>query len=668
MEELPIAGPRTVETPRNSEERFRKIFEHTNDAVFIVDPERDTILDVNARACRLLGYSREELLRLPVSAVHPEEMPKFLAFAKAVAEQGSGWTNELTCLTKSGDRLPSEISASVFDLAGRPCVIASVRDVSARKRAEEALQRYSEKLEGLVAERTAQLRRSEERQRALLEINNAIVANLDRQALFAAIAHALRGVLPFDLASLVLHDPKRDVLQVYALAGFAPPDPAWRVGSEFPRRDSHLAPIFDHKRPLVRRDLASEPRIGAEEALFREGIRSYVAVPLVAKGEPLGTLNVGSGEPDRYSEADAAFLADAGRQVALAVDNMLAYEEITALKGRLEQEKIYLQEEIRTEHNFEEIVGQSRALKRALQAIETVAPADATVLITGETGTGKELVARAIHHLSPRRERALVKVNCAALPAGLIESELFGHEKGAFTGALGRKAGRFELADGGTLFLDEVGDLPPELQGKLLRVLQEGEFERLGSPRMLKVDVRVIAATSRDLEAAMREGRFRPDLYYRLHVFPIRMPPLRERTEDVPLLVNYFAMKYAKRLGKAIEAVPQAALERLTRYPWPGNVRELENVIERGVILTRGQLLELGEWLRKPEALAGAAPPPTLDEIQRRHILEVLELTGWQVSGERGAAKLLGLRPTTLEARMKKLGISRQTARRPNIS
>ncbi|MBI2468607.1 MAG: sigma 54-interacting transcriptional regulator, partial [Candidatus Rokubacteria bacterium] len=522
------------------------------------------------------------------------------------------------------------------------------------------LQRYSEKLEELVAGRTAQLRRSEERHRALLEINNAIVANLDRQALFTAIVHALRGVLPFDRASLVLRDRKRDVLQVHALAGATPPDQAWPVGTEFPLRDSHLSPVFDHKRPLVRRDLASEPRIGAEEALFQEGIRSYVAVPLLAKDEPLGTLNLGSRAPDRYSEADAAFLVDVGRQVALAIDNMLAYEEIARLKARLEQENLYLQEEIKTERGFEEIVGQSPAIRRVLRAVEQVAPTDATVLLLGETGTGKEVVARAVHNLSARRDRALVKVNCAALPAGLIESELFGHEKGAFTGALSRKPGRFELADRGTLFLDEIGDLPPELQAKLLRVLQEGQFERVGGSQTLEVDVRVIAATNRDLEKAMQEGGFRPDLYYRLSVFPIRIPPLRERRGDVPLLIRYFVDKHGRKLGKRIETIPQASMDTLTAYPWPGNVRELENVIERAVILSPGPRLDLGDWRPTPGVALDARSPLTLEALERDHILAVLELTGWQVSGEKGAAKLLGLRPTTLEARMKKLGIRRR--------
>ncbi|MBI2219407.1 MAG: sigma 54-interacting transcriptional regulator, partial [Candidatus Rokubacteria bacterium] len=309
--------------------------------------------------------------------------------------------------------------------------------------------------------------------------------------------------------------------------------------------------------------------------------------------------------------------------------------------------------------NFEEIVGQSAVVRRVLKAIETVAPTDACVLILGETGTGKELVARAVHDLSARRRKALVKVNCAAIPAGLFESELFGHEKGAFTGALGRRIGRFELAHGGTIFLDEVGELPLDLQAKLLRVLQEGAFERVGGPTV-EVDVRVIAATNRDLEAAMHEGRFRADLFYRLNVFPIRIPALRERPEDVPLLARYFVAKYARKLGRAIETIPQRTLESLAAYPWPGNVRELENIIERAVIVSRGPGLELGEWLPAP-GVHTPARVPSLEELERDHIVTVLEMTGWRVSGDRGAAKVLGLRPTTLEARMKKLGITRKT-------
>jgi formate hydrogenlyase transcriptional activator len=608
----------------------------------------------------MLGYSREALLSLPISAIHPREMPALLAFARSVLEKGSGWTNELTCLTKTGQALPAEISASVIDMGGKTCLIALVRDISDRKRLEAALERYAAHLEAVVEERTARLRRSEEQHRVRLEITNAIITNLERASLFDALAQALRRVLAFDRASLTLYDPVRNVLQVYALAGSLPPREFVPVGTEFPRQGSHLASVLDERRPLVRADLEKEPRSALEDGLLQEGMRSYIAVPLVAKGQVIGTLNVGSRVPDRYSGEDAEFLVGVATQVVLAIENMRAYEEIAGLKARLQEENIYLQEEIKTDYNFEEIIGESRTLKKMLRAVETVAKTDTAVLLLGETGTGKELIARAIHHLSPRKQRTLVKVNCAALPAGLIESELFGHEKGAFTGALARKIGRFELADGGSIFLDEIGDLPLELQAKLLRVLQEGEFERVGGPPTIKVDVRVIAATNLDLEKAVHEKSFRPDLYYRLNVFPVRLPPLRERREDISLLVRYFVMKYGSKLGKRIEAIPQKAMHALMGYPWPGNVRELENVIERAVILSQGSQLELGEWLPGFTGSGHGERLATLEEMEREHIVRTLELTGWQVSGERGAAKLLGLKPTTLEARMKKLGIQRK--------
>ena len=327
-------------------------------------------------------------------------------------------------------------------------------------------------------------------------------------------------------------------------------------------------------------------------------------------------------------------------------------------KARLEAANVYLQEEIKTAHNFEEIVGTSTTIKKVLQAIEKVASTDATVLVTGETGTGKELIARAIHHLSQRKDGVLVKVNCAAIPAGLIESELFGHEKGAFTGALARKIGRFELADKATILLDEVGEIPLDLQTKLLRVLQEGEFERLGSAKTVKVNVRVVAATNRDLAREVREGRFRSDLFYRLNVFPIQLPALRERTQDIPLLVSYFVKKYSTAMAKKVDSVSGSAMEALKHYLWPGNIRELEHVIERAVILSQGSELDLMDWMPK-SAGPGSVSCATLEEVEKSHIISVLTQTNWRVSGEKGAAKILGLNPTTLEARMKKLGIQR---------
>jgi PAS domain S-box-containing protein len=328
-------------------------------------------------------------------------------------------------------------------------------------------------------------------------------------------------------------------------------------------------------------------------------------------------------------------------------------------KARLEAQNTYLQEEIKGTHNFEELIGSSSTLKKVLKNVERVAPTDSTVLITGETGTGKELIARAIHNLSPRKGRPLVKVNCAAIPAGLIESELFGHEKGAFTGALTKKMGRFEVADKGTIFLDEIGELPLDLQSKLLRVLQEGEFERVGGTQTFKVNVRVIAATNRDLEQQSKTGHYRPDLYYRLNVFPIHLPALREREGDIPMLVQYFVHKFAANFGKKIDRISERMMAGLQRYQWPGNIRELEHVIERAVILSEGSELEPIEWLSQPGGKAGSGKTLTLEEMERQHIVDVLEQTNWRVSGEKGAAKILGLNPTTLEARMKKLGIER---------
>ena len=485
--------------------------------------------------------------------------------------------------------------------------------------------------------------KSTERHRLLLEINNAIISNLDRESLFHAIAETLRKVVPFDRAVLPIYDAEKDVFRRFALEGRSLP--GQEVNSEIRRHGSHSGWVFDHRRPLLKRDVETERELPSDEIVLAGGIRSYVIVPLIARGKVFGTLFLASCTPNRYSPEDVILLESVAKQIALAIENMLAYEEIDRLRARLEEENRYLQEEIKTDHNFEEIVGQSEAIKRVFKAVETVAPAGTTVLILGETGTGKELVARALHNLSSRR--------------GLIESELFGHEKGAFTGAVARKIGRFELAHGGTLFLDEIGDLPLELQPKLLRVLQEGEFERVGAAHPTTDDVRVIAATNRDLARAVREERFRADLYYRLNVFPIRLPPLRDRKEDIPLLVRYLALRYGTRLGKRIPAVSHETMQGFQAYSWPGNVRELENVIERAMVLSGGVELDLSGSLTTTGGSGREIGIRTLEDIQREHILMVLERTAWRVSGEQGAAELLGMKPTTLEARMKRLGIKR---------
>jgi formate hydrogenlyase transcriptional activator len=535
--------------------------------------------------------------------------------------------------------------------------MALSEDITERKQAEEAL------------------RKSEEQNRGLLQINNAIITNLTQEALLRSISEALHPVFPFDRCAITLYQPERDSFRFFAVEGELHSD-YFQTGLEFSRDETCGSWVFEHLAPLVRRDLEKEQQYPNERRLVAEGIRSICVVPMVFQGKCIGTLSLVSRGQDRYSDEDAAFFQEVANQVTLAMQNMRSYEEIDSLKARLEKENVYLREELRTEHNFEEIVGNSPALLKALHAVDQVAPTDSTVLIYGETGTGKELVARAIHSRSARNGRALVNVNCSAISAGLVESELFGHMKGAFTGALERRIGRFELAHGGTIFLDEIGELSLETQVKLLRVLQEHEFEPVGSSRSLRVDVRVIAATNRNLQEAVQAGRFRSDLFYRLNVFPIELPPLRERRSDIPQLVAFCISRFSKRLGKKIDGVSRESMENLVHYPWPGNIRELQNVIERAVVLSVGPTLRLDRDLmpiatstkgmeapetdapEHPQAdLESPKPLLTLDEVDRNHILAALQHTSGVVDGPKGAAKILNLHPNTLRHRMDKLGI-----------
>jgi formate hydrogenlyase transcriptional activator len=415
---------------------------------------------------------------------------------------------------------------------------------------------------------------------------------------------------------------------------------------------------FTSRQPVLR-DLTLVPHKNTNR-LVKEGLKSVCSVPLISHDRVLGTLEVI--REAAFTGQDAELLGQVTGQIAIAVENALAYQEITKLKNKLAQEKLYLEDEIRTGYNFKEIIGQSVALKRVLKQVETVAPTDSTVIILGETGTGKELIARAIHNLSGRRERTFVRMNCAAIPTGLLESELFGHERGAFTGAIAQKVGRFELAHQGTLFLDEVGDISLELQSKLLRVLQEQEFERLGATKTIKVNVRLVAATNRDLAAMIADKQFRSDLYYRLNVFPIVLPPLRDRSEDIPPLVRHFAQKYSKRMNKQIDTIPSKAIEALTQYHWPGNIRELENLVERAVILSQGSTLSvpLTELKRSSEIPAPRAGT-TLESAEREHIVRILHESKWVIGGPSGAAARLGMKRTTLQYKLKKLKISRQS-------
>jgi formate hydrogenlyase transcriptional activator len=530
---------------------------------------------------------------------------------------------------------------------------------------------------------------AEQRLRILLQVNNSIITKLSEDELLRAVCAALEGVLPFSRSAITLYVPERDTLRIFAQNDEYASE-FFSVGRELDRRDSHAGWAFDHQRPLIRRNLDKESESSTERLLAEQGVRSICVAPLIVAGKSIGTLNLASNKADEYSNADGVLLQEVANQVALAVENMNAYEEIRSLHAKLEKENVYLREEIRSEHNFREIIGSSPELREVLEKAERVAPLDSTVLIYGETGTGKELIARAIHDRSKRKNRPLVKLNCSAISAGLVESELFGHKRGAFTGALERHIGRFELADGGTLFLDEVSELPLETQVKLLRVLQEREFEPVGSNKTIHVDVRIIAATNRNLEECVAAGRFRSDLFYRLNVFPLELPPLRIRRSDIPLLVSFFLQRFANKFGRKIDATQRDTMDLLMDYHWPGNIRELQNVIERAVVLASGPVLAVDPaFLPKAPAAADARQPSpaarpgevpretedrakssataflSLQQMERNHILAALDRSGGIIDGPKGAARILNLHANTLRSKMSKLGIDR---RRHDIS
>lgn len=494
----------------------------------------------------------------------------------------------------------------------------------------------------------------------ILDLNNRVVSTLEMGDVLQTISPEIRKAMRLDGVALILTDGEGRSLQLYAL--------------DFPDADRSLSRdtrVSLHGSASGRVFRTGKPWIGNIEELQKSGLDDRIAsaagvetlcmLPLLRGHCVLGVLCLVRKEKNAFTQPDLEFLSQVAGQVAIAIDNAVAYRQITELKDKLNQEKLYFEDELRSEMNFQEIIGNSPMLRQALRQVEAVAPTGSTVLIYGETGTGKELIARAVHNLSHCEAGPFVKLNCAAIPTGLLESELFGHERGAFTGAIAQRIGRFELASQGTIFLDEVSEIPLELQPKLLRVLQEREFERLGGSRTLRTNARLIAATNRDLQAMADEQRFRSDLFYRLNVFPIHVPPLRERSEDIPLLVRHFAQHFAFKMGKQIDAISSETLNALVRYPWPGNIRELQNVIERAVILSQGPTLRvpLADLKTRTPDHASSNGSSTLEEVERRHILSILEQTKWVFAGPNGAAARLGLKRATLQFRMQKLGISR---------
>ena len=512
----------------------------------------------------------------------------------------------------------------------------------------------------------AQLEKEKTKLKLILDLNNSVVSNLELRDVLQSISPGIRKVMRVDGVALILPDREGQELQLCAL-DFPDGDPAVRQAASL--YGSTAGQVFRSGKPWVG-DIGQLQRAGLDHKIASAaGVETLCMLPLLRGSRVLGVLCLVRTEQNAFNQLELEFLSQIAGQIAIAIDNAFAYRQITELKDQLTQEKLYLEDELRSEMNFQEIIGNSPTLRRVLRQVEAVAPTGSTVLIHGETGTGKELIARAVHNLSQRQANSFVKLNCAAIPTGLLESELFGHERGAFTGAVTQRIGRFELAAQGTIFLDEVGEIPLDLQPKLLRVLQEKEFERLGGSRTLRTNARLIAATNRDLHAMVEEQKFRSDLFYRLNVFPIHVPPLRERTEDIPFLVRHFAQYFAFNMSKQIETISSETMNALVRYPWPGNIRELQNVIERAVILSQGPLLKVPLSDLKPRSVEGTNGNgngngfATLEEVERRHILAVLEQSNWVFAGPNGAAARLGIKRPTLQFRMQKLGISRPARR-----
>jgi formate hydrogenlyase transcriptional activator len=624
---------------RRQDLQLRSLLDGVSDyAIYLLDKD-GFITTWNPGAERMKQYAADEIVgkhfarfftQEDIERERPAELMKLAAQRGRVEHEG--WR-----VRKDGTRFWANIVlTAVRDPAtGEVSGYAKVtRDFTDRKRAEEAV---------------------------MLQLSQALLANLDVRKLLSAIAASLSEVIPLDAATLGLYDEKTGNLMVQFLA--VDDQNAQQVEVRLPLDGSPAGRAFRTREPVLLDQIPGSDLAQGAAHLTGIGMKSGCWVPLIHRDVAVGVLAVASRQERAFAQSELEMLVQVADQVAMAVSNAVVFRQIAELRDRLKQEKLYLEEEINLENRFEDIVGESGGLRQVLKQIETVAPTDATVLIQGETGTGKELLARAIHRLSGRSERTFVKVNCAAIPAGLLESELFGHEKGAFTGAIARKMGRVELAHEGTLFLDEVGELPLDLQPKLLRALQEREIERLGGNRAIPVNLRLIAATNRDLTQMVAEKQFRSDLYYRLKVFPIFSPPLRDRVGDIPVLVRHFVTSLSRRMGKNIATIPEQTMRALCRWPWPGNIRELENFLERSVILTRGSelyvpLAELETKVAEEEEELERTNP-SLQAAERDHILRVLRETGGQIGGSDGAAVRLGLKRTTLNSKLKKLGIER---------
>ena len=619
---------------RTSEQQLQSILDNSTTVIYVKDLE-GRYLRVNQRFEKIYRIEEGHAKGKTDYDLFPKEIAENLrANDQKILEDAAPLEFEEVVSHAGSIHTYISIKFPLFDPWGRPYAVAGIStDITERKKAEEAL---------------------------MLEISTVLLSNLDIRELFTAISATLRRIMPHEYASLALYGPESKDLRLLSLEH---PQTEAALGKEMlsPAQEALASHAMNSRQPLVLNDLeGNDLNSKATHRLMAEGVKSACFLPLITQDRVLGSLNLASRRKAAFEQQQVDLLQRVASHVAIALDNALTYRKVAELKERLAEAKLYLEEEIRTEYHFEEIIGESSGLKRVLKQVESVGPTYATVLILGETGTGKELVARAIHDLSPRRDRTFVKLNCAAIPTGLLESELFGHEKGAYTGAISQKIGRLELAHQGTLFLDEVGDIPLELQPKLLRALQEKEFERLGSTRTIPVDVRLLAATNRNLAKMVADREFRSDLYYRLRVFPITVPPLRERAEDIPILVRYFAQKHAERMRRRIEIIPPEAMAALVRWHWPGNVRELENIIERAVILSPGPVLRVPLAELAPIEGENGNGSGTLEDAEREHIVRILRETRGIIGGPNGAAARLGLKRTTLNSKMRKLGITRE--------